>query len=295
MDEKAGRSVADGSSWGAGFPVGLTARRGNRERAGEDLIPDREQSEPAGDFQQLDSQGSQTPLPQRLAIIHLLGWTALVGFVLALRQDHLAGADPSAGISVTYFGYELIYALVVGAGLLSLCIAARRWGEGLSFPQEPGEWMLFAYGLSFLWSALLVPAILHLLSPLSPDEQRWLQPAITYALILPLWTWPLIRLRHSPFRWYFMVRLISSLCSLVLFAAMTFGEYYPEGGVLLYSFGIIERFGPLLTLLYGLWRDDQPGQRGWLHLFGLGITLMGAAATLGLQIWYFVRMYTQSG
>lgn len=247
-------------------------------------------SEASVEVSNSDAESCPAPPARRMGIVHLLGWTALVGFALGLHQDYLwvISERPTGSLSAIGILQELISVLMLGADLLCVCIAARRWGEGERFPNEPGEWMLFAPGSGYLVMNLFGPTLLYLLSPISAREHFWIQGAITYGSALTFWMLPFILLRHSPYRWYFLVHALGYLYSLGFQCAVTFGGYVPEDGNLLhllYALSAITGLGPLIALLYGLWRDHrQPSEGGWLHALGLSVTLLGEASFLGLAV-----------
>jgi hypothetical protein len=229
----------------------------------------------------MDREASPASPSQRMGIVPLLGWAALTGLVLVIRQgalkalwDQLSGAWPAAGTL-----YQLIDALVLGAGLLCVCIAAKRWGEGVRILREPGEWMLFSFGGVFLMSEIVGPAVQYYLSPVSFREGLWIRWASGYGAAIVLWALPLVLLRQSPYRWYFLVCMIKNVCSLGLQCLMDFAGYSPDPtGVPFQIYGLLYFLGPLVALFYGLWRDRlQTSERGWLHKLGLSLAFLKEA------------------
>lgn len=223
-----------------------------------------------------------------LGIIHLLGWTGLVAFVLAVQR--LLPVANVMWIPVLGPCLRLGNATVIGAALGSLCIAARRRGAGIAFPTQPGEWILIVLGLEYLVNVVAVRTIIHLISPLQSDEAVWLPTLVQGVLPLPLWLWPLVRLRHSPYWWYFAVGLAAQILLLGTFVA--FRSSSPLGDlskVVALMYERLSNYGPPMALGYAILRDFRSTwKRGWLHVVGVVMAVLSQVLQFLPRVWFAV-------
>jgi hypothetical protein len=89
--------------------------------------------------------------PQKLAIIHLLGWMVGVGAVLAIYRlgDALIGFAGQRTLfdQLIQLGFGLTY----GTAISGLALFVWRWRRGTgSLPTQPGHWLLVFGGLGLL-------------------------------------------------------------------------------------------------------------------------------------------------
>ena len=85
------------------------------------------------------------PQEPRLAIVHLLVWTACVALLLGI--DRLWSDQASTTRPLWMKAVSALYALGQGAALGGLILWAARRRRGLVFPRFPGEHLLIVQGL----------------------------------------------------------------------------------------------------------------------------------------------------
>ncbi len=95
---------------------------------------------------------SSTAHEPRLSVIHLLGWTACTAIVLVLNRQYEHGQPQ---LNLWFFVGDLPDAMAYGAAFESLLIMASRHWRRLTFPSQPGEWILVSLALyrinGYLW------------------------------------------------------------------------------------------------------------------------------------------------
>jgi hypothetical protein len=98
-----------------------------------------------------DSTPPPSTRPQRLAIIHLLGWMVGVGAVLAIYRlgDALLGFKGQRTLFDQFV--QLGFGLTYGTAISGLALFVWRWRRGSgSLPTQPGHWLLVFGGLGLL-------------------------------------------------------------------------------------------------------------------------------------------------
>ncbi|MEX2176536.1 MAG: hypothetical protein WD872_19380 [Pirellulaceae bacterium] len=98
--------------------------------------------------------------PQKLAIVHLLGWTLGVAAVLGLYRAvmDLSGlpAEWQLGARLSQLGFGLAY----GTALAGMGLFVWRWARGIGpGPSQPGHWLLVLGGVGLLTDIFTIGAI----------------------------------------------------------------------------------------------------------------------------------------
>lgn len=119
---------------------------------------------------------SEPTRPQRLAIVHLLGWTlgvaAVLGIYRAAAVWHASLDNRPVQMTWPALGYGLAY----GTAVSGLGLFIWRWWRGASQgPTQPGHWLLVFAGIGLLIDLGVALAI--------EVAQVWLDPSRQYVYL----------------------------------------------------------------------------------------------------------------
>jgi hypothetical protein len=89
----------------------------------------------------------------RISILHLMTWTATSAAMMAVLRLPNEAAEKFSAFETAYRVAFAMYAGVVTGGVLMWI--ARRW-RGMSFPTQPGEWLLVEQGATVLLTLVTV-------------------------------------------------------------------------------------------------------------------------------------------
>jgi hypothetical protein len=240
----------------------------------------------------------------RLAILHLLVWTALVAVAMGIDTfaTHLySPADPAAArewlqrtVAPDQMVARSVRAMLTGAGLGGLLMYFARRRRGIPFPLEPGEWLLVVLGVDGFAQLCSVGA-----RPLVSRSSNYLGVHLALLIVealvsvvgylLPVWFGKL----HGPWRRFFRAAVILAgiwLMIMIAFALTQLGfAYWVVGGLRWIYLPILI----LCTVFFGIAAVREirkPAQRGWVHWAGIITYVSTFAFQIGWMLYNtFVR------
>lgn len=248
------------------------------------------------------SQPTTTPRPQKLAIVHLLGWMAGVGLVLAIYRANTDAteypADWILSMRLTQLGMGLAY----GTAISGLGLFLWRWWSGAgSGPTQPGHWLLVLGGMGLLLDFGTTAAIQGVLLVSGAGIKITYFPAWVSHQVVVWWIASqialvvLLKARDAPFWWWgvalaaFLALSANAVANNVSLVAHMAGA----SGMWVWHMPLIVRItGEALMLLalcdavYADLRARLP--RDWLHaggvLAGVGLGLVDLV-TSAMSLW----------
>jgi len=89
--------------------------------------------------------------PQKLAIVHFLGWMLGVGAVLAIYRAATQLTEPTREVELSQRLIQLGFGLAYGTAVSGLGLFLWRWWRGTgSGPTQPGHWLLVFGGIGLV-------------------------------------------------------------------------------------------------------------------------------------------------
>jgi hypothetical protein len=236
-------------------------------------------------------------LPQKLAIVHILGWTLGVGVVLGIYRAvavwHAANLDQPVQLSWPAVGYGLAQGTAVsGLGLL-----IWRWWRGTcQGPTQPGHWLLIFGSIGLIIDQGVAVGIetwqtLHGLSNPYNYLVHYAHQAAGWGLGAILGMIVLANLRGAGRLWIaatlFIVLTISA--SALAYSASFIGGYRGIPGTWIWKIPLCIRVvgeACIVVTLIGAESSDRIRglPRDWLHLGGYAATLATVAVDLSLNV-----------
>jgi hypothetical protein len=247
-----------------------------------------------------DAPNTVTPKPQKLAIVHLLGWMLGVGTVLAIYRAGAAVQDlpPEQALSIQLG--QLGLGIAYGTAISGLGLFLWRWLRGHGHgPTQPGHWLLVLGGaglvLDFgstaavkagLWLSGSGIDIRHFGAWTGHQALVWsLASLIAGCVVLGL-----LRRNDAPIWWTGMAiaTLFALSANAAAYLASLWGFFAGVGGnwvwIVPQTIRVVSESVTIAMLLWAVIADRRAGlARDWLHAggvaAGLGLGLVDMAMT----------------
>jgi len=224
--------------------------------------------------------------PPRLGIIHLLVWIFLNAILFDVFRFWILDTSSASPYTLPSLLTTLVqYSMAIGGG--PLLFVARRW-RGITFPTEPGEWILLAMGTDALLKLLVFRVLIYVLS-LEDFSNGYIWQAYTSLAIVPICLWfiPIFFVSKTSWRWFFAFESF-------YFCAQTFQRVSHISGIDTQSAdqAITTATGlAVIAFIYSVVSDwRRSASRGWCHGIGL-LAFSLYAVRVVLQAIFGTRMF----
>jgi hypothetical protein len=247
------------------------------------------------------SPGVAKPPTQKLAIVHLLGWMAGVGVVLAIYRAATQWTEPTREVEFSQRLIQLGFGLAYGTAVSGLGLFLWRWWRGTgSGPTQPGHWLLVFGGLGLVIDVGVAAAVYAVVMSRSGTDygiltfQAWSNHQIIgWSMAALISSVVLIRMRAT---WWWqavvlvvLVMTIANVAANILYLLCANGVF---AGTWPYDVTQYVRvagaLGCLAAIGFAEVCDRRQGRpRDWLHLVGLLMAVSLGSVDLAVQ-GYFV-------
>jgi hypothetical protein len=234
--------------------------------------------------------------PQKLAIVHFLGWMLGVGAVLAIYRAATQLTEPTRAVELSQRLIQLGFGLAYGTAVSGLGLFLWRWWRGAgSGPTQPGHWLLVFGGIGLVIDVGVAASVYAVLARRDTDYgivafQTWSSHEIIGWFIAALIaSVVLIRLRAA---WWWrgvvlvvLTMTIANAAAIILYVLGVNGVFAGTWPHVVSQFvRVVGALACVAAIGFAETCDRRQGhRRDWLHSVGLVMALSLASIDLAVQ------------